>query len=327
MKGVSGDKALEQDSKREGRCPDHRLGEDAGQRLKPIVDAVVASSGGSIIRGEEDAPFPSPREIARIVANLIDLVLPVSAGNHKVLAGYSVERDVAEKVAWIYDRLSLQISMSIRHGCMANGQPCAECAERGQDLAIVLLEQIPRLRKVLLDDVRAAFDRDPAARSLEDIVLSYPGLMAITAYRLAHELWLLEVPFIPRMMTEYAHGMTGVDIHPAAKIGSSFFIDHGTGVVIGETTEIGDNVTIYQGVTLGGYRFRRGPDGSLERGNKRHPTVGDSVTIYAGATILGGETVIGTGSVVGGSVWLTHSVPSDGVVTIKEPDLKYKVGY
>jgi len=318
---------LEQDSEREGRCPDHQLGEDARQRLRSIVDSVVASPGGSTVSGEEDAPFPSPREISRIVENLMDLALPVRAGNHKVLAGYSVEREVAEKVAWIYDRLSLQISVSIRHGCMENGKPCAECAERGQSLAMVLLERIPRLRKVLLGDVRAAFDRDPAAKSLEDVVLSYPGLVAITTYRLAHELWLLEVPFIPRMMTEYAHGITGVDIHPAAKIGSGFFIDHGTGVVIGETTEIGDNVTIYQGVTLGGYRFRRRPDGSLERGNKRHPTVGDNVIIYAGATVLGGETVIGAGSVVGGSVWLTHSVPPGAVVTIKEPDLKYKVGY
>jgi serine O-acetyltransferase len=327
VKWKSGGKVQEQDSEREGRRPDHQLGEDARQRLRSIIDAVAASSGESSIGGEGDAPFPSPREIARIAENLMDLVLPIRAGNHKVLAGYSREREVSEKVRWIYDRLSLQVSMSIRHGCVENGRFCEECARRGQDLSIVLLEHIPRLRKVLLGDVRAAFDRDPAARSLEEVVLGYPGLVAITVYRLAHELWLLEVPFIPRMMTEYAHGITGIDIHPAAKIGSDFFIDHGTGVVIGETTEIGDSVTVYQGVTLGGYRFRRAPDGSLERGNKRHPTVGDNVIIYAGATILGGDTVIGARSVIGGSVWLTHSVPPDAVVTIKEPDLKYKVGY
>jgi len=175
--------------------------------------------------------------------------------------------------------------------------------------------------------VKAAFDRDPAARSFQEIVLSYPGVLAIAIYRLAHELWLQEVYLIARMMTEYAHSITGIDIHPGATIGSNFFIDHGTGVVIGETTEIGDNVTIYQGVTLGGYKFRRAPDGSLERGYKRHPTVGDNVIIYAGATILGGDAVIGARSVTGGSVWLTHSVPADAVVTIKNADLKYKVGY
>jgi serine O-acetyltransferase len=317
---------VRQGSSRE-RMEDIRPGRDDGfgQRLSSIVTALLDSCRESAIDGEDQAPFPSRREVVQILEGLMDMLFPgcPGAGAHG--------GDTAKHADWLvreaFDRLSVQISVSLRHGCMKSGPPCERCAAWGQEKAVLLLERLPHLRKVLVGDVKAAYDRDPAARSLEEVVLSYPGLVAITAYRIAHELWLLEVPFIPRMMTEYAHGRTGIDIHPGAKIGFGFFIDHGTGVVIGETTEIGDNVTLYQGVTLGGYRFKREPDGSLTRGYKRHPTVGDDVIIYAGATILGGETVIGARSVIGGSAWLTHSVPPDVVVTIPEPDLRYKVGY
>jgi len=310
-----------------GDNTDLHLGADSEQRLASIVDAVVSSCRGTGIDGEDAAPFPSRRQVIEIVEKLLELLLPGRPGDHEVIGGETLEQEVRRRVSWLFEMLSLQISLSLRHGCMKVGEPCGACDKLGHEKAMAFLERIPHLRKVLLGDVKAAFDRDPAAKCLEEVVLSYPGVVAIAVYRLAHELWLLEVPFVPRMMTEYAHRITGIDIHPGATIGSDFFIDHGTGVVIGESTEIGDHVTIYQGVTLGGYRFRRAEDGSLERGYKRHPTVGDDVIIYAGATILGGDTVIGARSVIGGSVWLTHSVPGDAVVTIEDPDLKYKVGY
>ncbi len=303
------------------------LGSESEQRLACIIDGVVSSCRGTAIEGEDAAPFPSRRQVIEIVEQLLELLLPGRPGDHEVIGGETLEQEVRRRISWLSEMLSLQVSLSLRHGCMKTGNPCAECSRQGQEKAMAFLERIPRLRKLLLGDINAAFDRDPAAKCPEEVVLSYPGVVAIAVYRLAHELWLLEVPFVPRMMTEYAHRITGIDIHPGATIGSDFFIDHGTGVVIGESTEIGDHVTLYQGVTLGGYRFRRAEDGSLERGYKRHPTVGDSVIIYAGATILGGDTVVGARSVVGGSVWLTHSVPSDAVVTMEEPDLKYKVGY
>jgi serine O-acetyltransferase len=310
-----------------GNSTDLHPGADSKQRLVSIVDAVISSYRGTGIGGEDAAPFPSRRQVIEMAEQLLELLLPGRPGDHEVIGGDTLEQEVRRRLSWLFEMLSLQISLSMRHGCMKVGKPCGACEKLGQEKAVAFLERIPHLREVLAGDIEAAFDRDPAAKSLEEVVLSYPGVVAIAVYRLAHELWLLEVPFVPRMMTEHAHRITGIDIHPGATIGSDFFIDHGTGVVIGESTEIGDHVTIYQGVTLGGYRFRTAEDGSLERGYKRHPTVGDHVIIYAGATILGGDTVIGARSIIGGSVWLTHSVPGDAVVTIKDPNLKYKVGY
>jgi len=175
-----------------------------------------------------------------------------------------------------------------------------------EDAVLGLFRRLPDVRRTLNQDIRAAYEGDPAARSLEEIIFSYPAVEAITAHRVAHELYLSSVPIIPRIIAEYAHSRTGVDIHPGARIGPRFFLDHGTGVVVGETSVIGTNVKIYQGVTLGALSTRRAESGGSL---KRHPTIEDNVTIYAGATILGGETVIGTGSVIGGNVWLTHSVP------------------
>ncbi len=183
------------------------------------------------------------------------------------------------------------------------------------DLALGFIERLPAIRALIADDLQASFDGDPAATNLQEIILAYPTLRALSIHRIAHELHLLGVPLIPRIMAEYAHDRTGIDIHPGATIGRHFFIDHGTGVVIGETAEVGDRVRIYQGVTLGAASLR---DSSTLRGQKRHPTVENDVTIYAGATILGGETVIGTGSVIGGNVWLTESVPP-GSQVIAEP--------
>jgi serine O-acetyltransferase len=176
-----------------------------------------------------------------------------------------------------------------------------------------LLEKIPELRRVLNTDVRAAYDGDPAASSIEEVVFSYPSVQAITAYRVAHELYLDDVPMIPRIITEHSHSKSGIDINPGAEIGESFFIDHGTGVVIGATAVIGRNVKLYQGVTLGALSISRTQING-RRGDKRHPTIEDDVTIYAGASIHGGDTVIGKGSVIGGNVWLTKSVPSGSKV-------------
>jgi serine O-acetyltransferase len=189
---------------------------------------------------------------------------------------------------------------------------------------IAFLLRIPSIREKITGDVTASYEGDPAARSFDEIILSYPGLAAIAVYRVSHELHLLSIPLIPRIMTEYAHSKTGIDIHPGARIGDNFFIDHGTGVVIGETTIIGNNVRIYQGVTLGALSFRKDKDGRVIKGGKRHPTIEDNVVIYAGATILGGDTFVGKNSIIGGNVWLLESVPPNTTVTHQQPKLVYK---
>jgi serine O-acetyltransferase len=219
--------------------------------------------------------------------------------------------------------LSDQIGRSIRHDCFRYGQLCSECDEQGHQIALGLLEAIPSIRKILATDVQAAYEGDPAAKSFDEIIFSYPGIFAITVYRVAHKLFEYKVPLLPRIMTEHAHSVTGIDIHPGAEIGDSFVIDHGTGVVIGETTHIGQNVRIYQGVTLGALSI---PKDSADqyRGKKRHPTIEDDVIIYSGATILGGNTLIGARSVIGGNVWLTESVPPDTTVIMETPRLIYK---
>ena len=193
--------------------------------------------------------------------------------------------------------------------------------EEASERAMELIDALPEILEILKTDIRAGYEGDPAAKSIDEVILTYPAFQAISIYRMAHKLYQMQVPLVPRMMTEYAHRITGIDIHPGATIGRHFFIDHGTGVVIGETTTIGDHVKIYQHVTLGAKSFEVGEDGSLVKGIKRHPDIGDRVVIYAGATILGGETVIGDDCVIGGNVWLTHSVPAGETVTIKVPDL------
>lgn len=186
-----------------------------------------------------------------------------------------------------------------------------------------MIESIPDIRKIISTDVRATYDGDPASKSYDEIIFSYPGIFATLVYRLAHQLFISAVPLLPRIMTEYAHSLTGIDIHPGAEIGNRFVIDHGTGVVVGETTRIGNNVRIYQGVTLGALSLPK-EAGNRLRGKKRHPTIEDDVIIYSGATILGGDTVIGTKSIIGGNVWMTQSVPPDTKVVMEEPRLVYR---
>jgi serine O-acetyltransferase len=195
---------------------------------------------------------------------------------------------------------------------------------RARETTLQFLEGLPAVREKLAGDVQAAYDGDPAALNTDEVILAYPGLLAISVQRLAHSLYEREVPLMPRIMSEWAHNQTGIDIHPGANIGKNFFIDHGTGVVIGETTDIGNNVKVYQGVTLGALSFPKDERGRVVRGTKRHPTVRDNVTIYANAIILGGDTVIGENSVIGGSVFVTSSVPPNSVVTFKPPELRLK---
>jgi serine O-acetyltransferase len=226
--------------------------------------------------------------------------------NHGPVKENTLPYTTGERVAWVYEHLSQEINKCLCFECREcdRCERLAECLPRAQRIALELLEAIPGIRALLLLDVQAAVDGDPAAYSTDEVILAYPSLAAITIHRVAHFMYQRQVPLLPRIMSEEIHHRTGIDIHPGATIGHSFFIDHGTGVVIGETTEIGDRVKIYQGVTLGALSVSR-----EMRGHKRHPTIEDDVTIYAGATILGGSTVIGHGSIIGGNVWLVNSTP------------------
>ena len=268
------------------------------------------------------SPLPSYREIVDIIIDLREILYP-GYGRRQNLHMGNVSYHVGDLIDSLHDRLTLQIARAFRHDCTAQDLE-TDFEARAQSIAIRLLEAIPDLRHLLAEDVQAAYEGDPAAKNLGEIVFCYPGLFAITVYRIAHELFQLDVPLIPRMMTEYAHGKTGIDIHPGATIGRRFFIDHGTGVVIGETTQIGEGVKIYQGVTLGALSFPKDENGAVLRNVKRHPTIEDDVVIYANATILGGTTTIGHHSVVGSSAWVTRSIEPNTTVTIENPRLRYR---
>jgi serine O-acetyltransferase len=272
----------------------------------------------------ETAMIPSKESVIEILEELKDLLFP-GYFHKQEIDPYSLSYHIGHRVDRVFEKLAAQVARSIRHECRRLHHPCTRCLERGQKEALALLRKIPALRRMLAGDVRAAYDGDPAAKSLDEIIFSYPCILAITVHRVAHELHIQEIPLLPRIMTEYAHSVTGIDIHPGAVIGKEFFIDHGTGVVIGETTEIGDHVKIYQGVTLGALSFPKDDTGQIIRGRKRHPTIEDDVTIYSNATILG-PTRIGARSVIGGNVWITQDVPPDMQVAIEQPRLSYREG-
>ncbi|MCL5735780.1 MAG: serine acetyltransferase [Actinobacteria bacterium] len=267
-------------------------------------------------------PIPSRQAVIDIIDGVRELMFPGFFSQERV-DPVSFRYVIGQATTSLFDLLSDQISRSIRHDCFRFKRECTNCEERGYDAALKVLDSIPEIRRVVATDIRGTFDGDPAAKSTDEIVYSYPGLHATAIYRVAHFLHALGVPMLPRMMTERLHGMTGIDIHPGAQIGEGFVIDHGTGVVIGETTQIGSNVRIYQGVTLGALSLPKGA-GDQYRGKKRHPTIEDDVIIYSGATILGGDTVIGARSVIGGNVWLTESVPADTIVMLEAPGLVKK---
>jgi serine O-acetyltransferase len=269
-------------------------------------------------------PIPSREAVIDIIHRACRLLYPGYFTPQR-LDEISLGYYLGQEAVGFFEVLSQQITLSLRHECLRYGLPCTHCRQQGQREAILFMRRLRDLRAMLAMDVRAAYEGDPAAKSHDEVIYCYPGLFAVTVYRIAHQLSRQETPLIPRIMTEYAHSLTGIDIHPGARIGESFFIDHGTGVVIGETTEIGQRVRLYQGVTLGALSLPREKVDAL-RTQKRHPTVEDDVIIYAGATILGGETVIGARSVIGGNVWLTESVPPDTKVFLKKPELIYQDG-
>ncbi len=291
--------------------------------LPAVVDDIVAGC-----RAEQEkahlvtAMVPSRESVIEVLEDLKCLLFPAYLCPEE-FDPISLPYRIGNLVNHIFEKLASQISRSIRHECRRLNSLCTRCLERGQKESLAFLRKIPTLRINLAKDVQAAYDGDPAAKSLDEIIFSYPGLAAIATYRLAHELQIQGVPLLPRIMTEQAHSVTGIDIHPGARIGEYFFIDHGTGVVIGETTEIGDRVKIYQGVTLGALSFPKDSEGKIIRGRKRHPTIQDDVTIYSNATILG-PVVIGARSVIGGNTWITREVPPDTVVAIETPRLQYK---
>ena len=271
----------------------------------------------------EGRDLPSIETITGVLIDLMAVLFPSFFGNTK-LTKSNIKYFLGDTLHSLYTRLVEEVDKSLRYVCRRIKEcPTDICKDRAQVVAKELLETIPNIRKLLAGDVQAAYVGDPAAKSAAEIIMSYPCVFATATYRIAHELYVRGVPTIPRIMSEYAHSRTGIDIHPGARIGKNFFVDHGTGVVIGETTVIGDNVRIYQGVTLGGQSFSRNEISKL-RGKKRHPTIEDGVTIYAGATILGGKTVVGKGAVVGGNVWITSSIPSNTTVTLEFPNLTYK---
>jgi serine O-acetyltransferase len=265
--------------------------------------------------------MPSQTRVIEIVEQSKQILFPGYFTKTKLHAA-NLEYYIGKQTTDLYDMVAEQITMAIRHDCRRNELPCTNCEALSHRVALAFVQSLPRIAALLATDIRAALEGDPATKSPDEVIFCYPGLLATVIFRIAHELHLLGVPIIPRIMTEYAHNQTGIDIHPGATIGSGFFIDHGTGVVIGETTVIGNNVRIYQGVTLGALSLPRDA-GEKMRNKKRHPTIEDNVIVYSNTTILGGDTVIGEGSIIGGNIWLTESVATGTKVLLKRPELIY----
>jgi serine O-acetyltransferase len=267
--------------------------------------------------------LPSREAIVGILHDVLDLMYPGYFGRRD-LNGDNLGAHTAQSLAALAPKIEREMEHCLCYGREreAAWPEFGECAPRAHELTEVFLRRLPEIRRLLVRDVQAAFDGDPAATNLDEVILAYPGVLAVSVYRIAHAIHDLGVPMMARIMTEWAHSKTGCDIHPGARIGAEFFIDHATGVVIGETTDIGERVKLYQGVTLGALSFPRDASGHIIRGHKRHPTVESGATLYANATVLGGQTVIGQDSVIGGSVFLTRSVPPRSRVSLKEPDLR-----
>ncbi|HBE69877.1 MAG TPA: serine acetyltransferase [Planctomycetaceae bacterium] len=306
---------------------DFRLKEQLPNLTQQILETYTAEDR---INHLGHCPLPKYDAIVSALQDLKDILYPGFRRRENLHSG-NVQYHVGDLIDGLHDKLTVQIARALQHDDRVHnrGGDCdgpVDYEAKGQAIAIRFLQQIPRLRQLLATDVEAAYDGDPAVSSRDEIIFCYPGLEAITIYRIANALVRLGVPFIPRMMTEWGHKETGIDIHPGATIGEYFFIDHGTGVVIGETCEIGSHVKIYQGVTLGALSFPTDASGQLIRGQKRHPTIEDRVVIYANATILGGKTVIGHDSVVGSSVWITSSVAPYTTVVLEKPNLRVRAG-
>jgi len=268
--------------------------------------------------------LPNVTEVTNILHELLEIIFPGYTGR-KALSLQSVKYNIGEALSNIYPEFYGQVMRALRYNCAMNKCDDCDVPALAEKATVAMIEALPEIRNIMKLDVKAAYDGDPAATSLDEIILSYPGVKAITIQRISHVLYHHEVPLIPRILSEYAHTVTGIDIHPGAHLGTGVFIDHGTGVVIGETATIGDNVKIYQGVTLGALSFPKDACGKIIKGARRHPTIEEDVTIYAGATILG-DIVIGKGSVIGGNVWLTQELEPGSKVTIPNPELTIKKG-
>jgi serine O-acetyltransferase len=295
-------------------------------QLPQITDRIVRTYDDlGKINHLDHCPLPNYEEVVAALEDLTELIYPGYRRREGLHRG-NISYYVGDLVDRLHDRLTNQIGRALRHeaGATSTCDDQQDFEALGQAKTLQFLDELPALRRVLATDVQAAYDGDPACKNLDEVIFCYPGLEAITVYRIAHLLYEFEIPFIPRMMTEWAHKRTGIDIHPGATIGSHFFIDHGTGVVIGQTCEIGEHVKIYQGVTLGALSFPTDGDGQLVRGQKRHPTIEDRVVIYANATILGGRTTIGHDAVIGSNVWLTSSVAPHITVVLEKPQLKMR---
>ena len=293
---------------------DNSLNDGNNGQFDSVIDKLKECSAEDIIFPNY---LPNRDVIIDIVGIIRNILFPGYFEKLKPEAeasGYNFDALLAD----VYERLRGQICRALMHESPVSGICDEDADSRSSQITREFIQKIPELRRILITDVEAALDGDPAASSKHEIIFAYPGIYTISVYRIAHELHLLDVPLIPRIMTEHAHSVTGIDIHPGAQIGHHFFIDHGTGVVIGETTTIGNYVKLYQGVTLGALSTRGGR--SL-RGKKRHPTLEDEVTVYSSTSILGGDTVIGKGAVIGSNAFITRSVPAGMRVSIKTPEL------
>jgi serine O-acetyltransferase len=305
------------------KCCDGDMAKPAAEYLDSLVNRICATYQDSTgINHIEGFNLPRQQEILDIIDKLLEVVFPGFSGS-QTYSLHTISYSIGNIISEIYSELYDQIVRSFRYQCAQ--KECKNCniVEMSETAVKALLDKIPEIRETMKLDIAAAYDGDPAALSLDEIVVSYPGVKAITIQRFAHVLYHQHVPLIPRMMTEYAHSITGIDIHPGAHLEKGIFIDHGTGVVIGETAIIGNNVKIYQGVTLGALSFPKDACGMLIRGAKRHPTLEDGVTIYSGATVLG-DIIIGANSVVGGNVWITEDVPPGTKIILTPPEHKIR---
>lgn len=280
-----------------------------------MMEASYNEYGGiNLFKGKN---LPTRRELVNMLNDVMHLLFPGYYG-HRVSSHAHLQFFIQGAMDKLYLRCKTLFYHALQASCEAEACNSRSCERQAEEAALSLLQQLPELRRRISRDVLAGYDGDPAAKSTEEVILCYPFVYAIAVHRIAHEIYAMQIPLVARMMSEWSHYRTGIDIHPGAVIGDRFFIDHGTGVVIGETAEIGDNVKLYQGVTLGALSFPRNPDGSVVKGGKRHPTIRDHVTIYAGATILGGGTVIGEGCIIGANTWITESVPEYTLVTFQQ---------
>ncbi len=293
--------------------------------LPKLVDDIIRNyetfGGMDHLEGKD---LPSKKVVTEVLEDLFTVLFPGYLGRAEITKA-NIKYFLGSTLTSVYTRLTGEVEKSLKYICRKISE-CPEdiCQARAHVVVKEVLEKLPEIRSLLSGDIEAAYYGDPAAVSNEEVILSYPCVLAVTTYRVAHELYLRGVPLIPRIMSEHVHSLTGIDIHPGAKIGKNFFIDHGTGVVIGETAEIGDNVKLYQGVTLGALSFPKDEKGHIIKGRKRHPTVGKNVIIYSGATLLGADAIVGDNVVIGGNVWITSKVASGTKIAIAPPELKYQ---